>query len=127
MTGRCAQLGAQATPARCAFVALAVLASASATRNDTDVVYQHIKDSANQTFREASGVLRFPYQVPGTAPLHHLTVFCQGVALWIVMGTPPGRPPDKVAARVTCWLVALHSENGAVRCAVHTPLSRTLL
>lgn len=32
--------------------------------NDTDIVWQHIRDSANQTFKEPAGVLRFPYLVP---------------------------------------------------------------
>jgi hypothetical protein len=32
---------------------------------DTDLVYTYVRDSINQTFREASGQLLYPYQVPG--------------------------------------------------------------
>jgi hypothetical protein len=32
---------------------------------DTDLVYAYVRDSINQTFREASGQLLYPYQVPG--------------------------------------------------------------
>lgn len=38
----------------------------AAPPNDTQLVYDHVRDNAHTTFRNASGLLTFPYQVPGS-------------------------------------------------------------
>ncbi len=41
------------------------VASTSTANNDTALVRAHVSANVNQTLRDPSGVLRFPYQVPG--------------------------------------------------------------
>ena len=49
--------------AACA-AAVAVAAASAVGRNDTALVYAHVRDSINQTFRGPAGVLAYPYLVP---------------------------------------------------------------
>jgi hypothetical protein len=59
---------AAATAAAWALLAAAPAAATAAAPpgNDTALVYDHVRDAANTTFRPASGQLPFPYQVPGS-------------------------------------------------------------
>lgn len=60
----CALLAAAAAPAGAA--AAAPRFAAAAPPNNTELVYDHVRDAANTTFRPARGALPFPYQVPGS-------------------------------------------------------------
>ena len=62
---------------RLSFCLFSSVAVATFTRqpNATEIVYNHVKQSAKKTFREPSGMLRYKYLVPA-GPYDQVTSVC---------------------------------------------------